>query len=69
MQHASRVQQALILLREARLSETALATRAGRGLMEIHARRAAQASTRMYRELPTAAAARQTRAHLSRAQL
>ena len=45
------------------------ATRAGRGLMEEHARRAAQASTRMYRELSTAAAARQTRAHLIRAQL
>ena len=39
-------------------SQTALAMRAGRGLMEGHARRASQASTRAWRVMPTAAAAR-----------
>ena len=37
-QHVSRVQQALILLREARLSQTALATRATGGQLEGSAR-------------------------------
>ena len=56
------------LLRALR-SLLAPATGAGRGLMEEHARRAAQASTRSTLDMAPASAARKARAHLSRAQL
>ena len=51
------------------MAQTALATRAGRGLMERHARCVSQASTRARLDLPNAAAARRTRARLRRVQL
>ena len=46
MQHVSRAQQVVILLRGARLSQTALATRVTRRQMEGRAQRAWQESTR-----------------------
>ena len=51
------------------MAKAALARLAGRGLMERHARRVSQASTRARLDLPNAAAARRTRARLRRVQL